>query len=82
MVVGLHTFGRDLKWNPHIHMLLTEGASGNFTEWHKITYFPYPMLRRKWQTALLYNLYDSLDEHIFSKAEFKHLMNYLYKAYP
>lgn len=22
----LHTFARDLKWNPHIHMLCTEGA--------------------------------------------------------
>ena len=81
MVVGLHTFGRDLKWNPHIHMLLTEGASGNYTEWRKIPYLPYPMLRKKWQTTLLYNLYDALDEDIFSKAEFKHLMNYLYKTY-
>ena len=23
----LHTFGRDLKWNPHIHVLLSEGGS-------------------------------------------------------
>ena len=22
----LHTFGRDLKWNPHIHCLLSEGG--------------------------------------------------------
>ena len=28
----LHTFGRDLKWNPHIHVLITEGAAGNFTK--------------------------------------------------
>lgn len=28
----LHTFGRDLKWNPHIHCLVTEGglATNNF----------------------------------------------------
>jgi len=25
-VSTLHTFGRDLKWNPHIHTLITEGA--------------------------------------------------------
>ncbi len=25
----LHTFGRDLKWNPHIHMLCTEVGAGN-----------------------------------------------------
>lgn len=24
----LHTFGRDLKWNPHIHCLLSEGGAG------------------------------------------------------
>ena len=22
----LHTFGRDLKWNPHIHCLISEGG--------------------------------------------------------
>ena len=27
----LHTFGRSLQWNPHIHMLISEGASGNFS---------------------------------------------------
>ena len=26
-IATLHTFGRDLKWNPHIHVLITEGAS-------------------------------------------------------
>ena len=25
----LHTFGRDLKWNPHIHCLVSEGGVGN-----------------------------------------------------
>lgn len=30
-VSTMNTFGRDLKWNPHIHMLLTEGTSGNKT---------------------------------------------------
>ena len=23
----IHTFGRDLKWNPHVHILVTEGAA-------------------------------------------------------
>ena len=32
-IATLHTFGRDLKWNPHIHMLITEGAVGKFTTW-------------------------------------------------
>ena len=29
IVLVLHTFGKDLKWNPHIHCLVTEGASSN-----------------------------------------------------
>lgn len=29
----LHTFGRSLQWNPHIHCLVSEGATGNFTAW-------------------------------------------------
>ena len=49
----LHTFGRDLKWNPHIHVLITEGASGNFTLWKKFEVFPYTMLRNRFQTTLL-----------------------------
>ena len=25
-IMVLHTFGRDLKWNPHIHCLISEGG--------------------------------------------------------
>lgn len=28
-ILTLPTFGRNLKWNPHIHAIITEGASGN-----------------------------------------------------
>lgn len=28
-ILVLHTFGRDLKWNPHIHCLVSEGGIGN-----------------------------------------------------
>lgn len=31
----LHTFGRDLKWNPHIHCLVTEGSFGNNLFWRQ-----------------------------------------------
>lgn len=32
----LHTFGRDLKWNPHIHCLVSEGGVGNSGKWRAI----------------------------------------------
>lgn len=56
IICALHTFGRDLKWNPHIHMLISEGASGNSIVWKEFHHFPYLMLRKKWQTTLLANL--------------------------
>lgn len=28
-ILVLHTFGRELKWNPHIHCLVSEGGIGN-----------------------------------------------------
>ena len=71
-VCALHTFGRDLKWNPHIHMLITEGATGNFTVWRDNKFFPYIMLRKKWQTTLLSLLKKHLDTSFYS------LQNFLY----
>ena len=81
MVVALHTFGRDLKWNPHINMLITEGAAGNITEWKKFKHFPYIMLRKKWMTTLLANLKEHLDPGIFSISSFNALVNDLYRNY-
>ena len=71
-VCALHTFGRDLKWNPHIHMLITEGATGNYNVWKKFKFFPYTMLRKKWQTTLLF----LLEKHLGKS--FKYMKNFVY----
>ena len=49
----LHTFGRANFWNPHMHVLVAEVAMGNFTVEKKIDFFPYNMLRKRFQTVLL-----------------------------
>lgn len=49
----LHTFGRPMNWNPHIHVLVAEVAMGNITIEKKIDFFPYQMLRKRFQTVLL-----------------------------
>ena len=77
IITALHTFGRDLKWNPHIHMLITEGASGNSVVWRKFNYFPYIMLRKKWQTCLL-----SLLESYLGKNFFRKFKNQIYSNTP
>lgn len=56
----LHTFGRDLKWNPHIHCLISEGGIGNSGLWRNINYFNYKLLRDSFQTALLNELHNKL----------------------
>ena len=56
----LHTFGRDLKWNPHIHCLLSEGGIGNSGLWRGKSHFPYDYLRRAFRTALLNLLEEKL----------------------
>jgi len=52
-ILVLHTFGRDLKWNPHIHCLVTEGGVGKSGLWRKKPHFNYKLLRDSFQTALL-----------------------------
>lgn len=49
----LHTFGRDLKWNPHIHCLISEGGIGNTGLWRAKKHFDYKFLRHAFRTALL-----------------------------
>ncbi len=74
IVCTLHTFGRDLKWNPHIHMIVTEGAMGRLTFWKTFDYFPFDMLRKRFMTKLLYNLSIKI-----TSCEFKKIKICLYK---
>ena len=39
----LHTFGRDLKWNPHIHCFVSEGGVGNSLRWCHKKHFNYKL---------------------------------------
>ncbi len=52
-VMVLHTFGRDLKWNPHIHVLLSEGGFSDDGFWRNVKHFNYTFLRNAFRTALL-----------------------------
>lgn len=70
----LHTFGRDDKWNPHIHALMAElGVSDNNCK--KIDFIPFDMLRKRFQKVLL----DLLEIEI-GKDEFRKIKNKVYKT--
>ena len=61
----LHTFGRDLKWNPHIHVLIAElKISGDkIVKWN---YFDYDALSKRFQRILLDLLSKRLGKDIFT----------------
>lgn len=69
----LHTFGRSLQWNPHIHCLVTEGAVGNSLKWRVVKHFNYTYLRNAFCTALLNEMHSKLGD------EFKETKAYIYK---
>lgn len=71
----LHTFGRNLKWNPHIHALISEGGAGNFTPWRTVKHFDYNFLRNAFRKVLLEQLSKRLGP------SFPKVKNYIYKKY-
>lgn len=82
-------FGRDLKWNPHIHCLVTEGASSNINNcpsndiWVKLTHFDYEGFRKSFQYCLLKSMKAYLKSSLSSKdfKVFMNLVNLLYQSY-
>lgn len=49
----LHTFGRDMKWNPHIHILLAEIKASKTGKVLKWDYFNFDALSKRFQKILL-----------------------------
>lgn len=78
IIAVVHTFGRDLKFNPHIHALVTEGAIDKNKIWKEAGYIPYEYLRRAWQKVLL----DWLNQKYPGNPRVKKLINDLYRCYP
>lgn len=62
----LHTYGRDLKWNPHIHVLITEGGLTNKTmKFKPYSHFNYLSLRKTFQKILLDKLYKIIGSSFY-----------------
>lgn len=79
IITVIHTFGRDLKFNPHIHALVTEGALDNKNEWVSSGgYIPYDYLRKSWQKVVL----DLIKKWFSCDQQMNRLVNELYRRYP
>lgn len=71
----LHTFGRDLKWNPHIHILIAEIKLGNNNSCIPWNFFDYDALSLRFQKILLHLLSKELGK------SFNNIKKFLYRNY-
>lgn len=61
----LHTFGRDLKFNPHIHMLITcGGLSLDYSSWMNNFFIPHKTLKSTWRYNVVSFLRKSIRNNI------------------
>lgn len=52
-IVVLQTAGRAATYNPHLHVLMTDGGLTEEGDWQVLGYIPYDLLHRKWQAQVL-----------------------------
>lgn len=53
IIALIHYTGRDMKFNPHIHAIVTEGGLDERGKWRKHSYWPYDMMRTFWQQEVI-----------------------------
>jgi len=53
IILVTQTAGRKSTWNPHLHLLVTEGGLDKNNHWQPFYYFDYKVLRKKWMYILL-----------------------------
>ena len=76
MISTLHTFGRDLKWNPHIHALVPELVYDNKKKKIRhVSHFDFESLRKTW----MYEVNRLLLEHFKDDKQIKKLIDSSYK---
>jgi hypothetical protein len=52
-IVVLQTAGRSATYNPHLHVLMTDGGLRLDGTWQPLGYVPYDLLHRRWQEEVL-----------------------------
>ena len=83
-VLFLHTFGRDIKFNPHIHALIAEATLDINGKRKSYQHFHYESLRKSFMRQLLKNMKAYLKPKLSRRdmAKFHALVHSLYKRYP
>jgi ribosomal protein S27E len=75
----LHSFGRDMKWNCHVHLIFASGGFTREKKWVDISYISYKLMHMAWQNSVLEMLKKKLTPF---HPEMPSLVDSLYKKYP
>lgn len=67
----IHTFGRDMKHNPHIHTLIAECTIDNTGKKKPYNYFNYDSLRKSFMNQLLKRMYKYIKNNCSKEAAHK-----------
>lgn len=65
-IIVLQTAGRSGNYNPHMHILLTEGGITPQDSWKTVSYIPFDLIHRKWQYHLLNMLRDNISDPLIN----------------
>jgi ribosomal protein S27E len=78
MVATCHTFGRNLRFHVHVHLLVTEGALQRGGVWQPVHFLPARQYRKYWQYYLLTRLRRALPDD----ARVQRTVGRLFRKYP
>ena len=78
VMATVHTYGRDLAFHVHVHVLCTEGGLRADGVWQPVHLFPAQQYRRLWQHFLL----SGLRRRLKGNRSAARLVGSLYRRYP
>lgn len=62
----IHTFGRKINWNPHLHIILSCGGITSKMTWKEQDFIPYKMLAKRWKVKLLNGLKKTIKSMLYN----------------
>lgn len=77
-IVVLQTAERAANYNPHLHIIMTDGGLDEAEEWHPLGYIRYQIIHCKWQDYLL----GMVKEVLSGLAGVAELIDALWRQYP
>jgi hypothetical protein len=77
-IVVLQTAGRSGSYNPHLHVLMTDGGMTEEGEWETLGYIPYELLHRRWQEHVL----GMIEERLGEEEQARELVKEMRRQYP